>query len=78
LSAPGKEIPAHEFHYAQLQNLPGDCDYAYRVTRGHGIDGKHDGLLIGNLMACFAHHRNAQANPWVKRFVAFVRAASAA
>jgi len=77
-SAPAKEIPAHEFHYARLQNLPGDCDFAYRVTRGHGIDGKHDGLLIGNLMACFAHHRNAQANPWVDRFVAFVRATTAA
>jgi len=77
-SALAKEIPAHEFHYARLQNLPGDCDFAYRVTRGHGIDGKHDGLLIGNLMACFAHHRDAQANPWVKRFVAFVRATMAA
>jgi len=77
-SAPAREIPAHEFHYARLQNLPGDCEFAYRVTRGHGIDGRHDGLLVGNLMACFAHHRNAQANPWVKRFVAFVRATTAA
>jgi len=67
------DIPAHEFHYARLENLSGDPDYAYRVTRGHGIDGHHDGLLIGNLMACFAHHRNTVADPWVNRFVAFVR-----
>jgi cobyrinic acid a,c-diamide synthase len=69
----GADIPAHEFHYARLENLSGDLDFAYRVTRGHGIDGHHDGLLIGNLMACFAHHRNTKANPWVDRFVAFVR-----
>ncbi len=66
-------IPAHEFHHAHLENLPGDLDYAYRVKRGTGINGQHDGLLIGNLQASFAHHRNTEANPWVQRFVAFVR-----
>jgi cobyrinic acid a,c-diamide synthase len=66
-------IPAHEFHYARLENLPGNVDYAYRVIRGHGIDGHHDGLLVGNLLAGFVHQRNTQANRWVERFVAFVR-----
>ncbi|MEZ5726995.1 MAG: hypothetical protein R3E48_02695 [Burkholderiaceae bacterium] len=32
-------IKAHEFHYSSLENLPPDLRYAYRVTRGHGIDG---------------------------------------
>ena len=66
-------IPAHEFHYACLKNLPDDPSYVYRVVRGAGIDGHHDGMVIGNLLAGFAHHRNTQANPWVKRFVNFVR-----
>ncbi len=66
-------IPAHEFHYARLENLPADPDFAYRVIRGHGIDGLHDGLLIGNLIAGFVHHRNTEADPWVSRFVEFVR-----
>jgi cobyrinic acid a,c-diamide synthase len=66
-------IPAHEFHYASLENLPDDLNYAYRVIRGAGIDGRHDGIVIGNLLAGFAHHRNTAANPWVKRFVEFVR-----
>jgi len=56
-----------------LENLSGDLEYAYRVLRGHGIDGQHDGLLVGNLQAGFAHHRNKEANLWVDRFVAFVR-----
>ncbi|MEE8338640.1 MAG: cobyrinate a,c-diamide synthase [Xanthomonadales bacterium] len=66
-------IPAHEFHYARLENLPDDLNYAYRVIRGAGIDGRRDGIVIGNLLAGFAHHRNTAANPWVKRFVEFVR-----
>ena len=66
-------IPAHEFHYARLENMPDDSNYAYRIVRGAGIDGRNDGIFIGNLLAGFAHHRNTQANPWVKRFVNFVR-----
>ncbi|MDH3615863.1 MAG: hydrogenobyrinic acid a,c-diamide synthase (glutamine-hydrolyzing) [Gammaproteobacteria bacterium] len=70
-------IPAHEFHYARLENLSGDPGYAYRILRGHGVDGQHDGLIVGNLLAGFAHHRNTEKNPWVRRFVKFVRCKSA-
>ncbi len=66
-------IPAHEFHYARLDLQSTDPDYAYDVVRGEGIDGHHDGLIIGNLVAGFVHQRNTLANPWVDRFVAFVR-----
>ena len=66
-------IPAHEFHYARLENLDENPVFARRVLRGTGIDGDHDGLLVNNLLAGFAHHRNTTANPWVERFVAFVR-----
>jgi cobyrinic acid a,c-diamide synthase len=66
-------IAAHEFHYARLENLPGDVLFARRVLRGAGIDGEHDALIINKLVAGFAHYRTSQANPWVQRFVAFVR-----
>ena len=66
-------IPVHEFHYARLQNLGEDPVFAHLVLRGTGIDGNHDGLVIDNLLAGFAHHRNTIANPWVERFIAFVR-----
>ncbi len=68
-----RRISAHEFHYAQLDLQGGAPDYAYDVIRGEGIDGHHDGLVIGNLVAGFVHQRNTLANPWVDRFVAFVR-----
>ncbi len=67
------EIPAHEFHYSSLENLQGQPVYAYRVLRGQGIDGRHDGLTMHNLLACYAHLRDVRANPWASRFVQFVR-----
>jgi cobyrinic acid a,c-diamide synthase len=66
-------IPVHEFHYAKLENLGDNPAFAHRVIRGSGIDGAHDGLVVNNLLAGFAHHRNTMANPWVERFVTFVR-----
>ncbi len=65
--------PVHEFHYARLENLDADIPFAYRVLRGAGIDGKHDGLVIKNLLAGFAHQRHTAANPWVERFIAHIR-----
>jgi len=67
------DIPVHEFHYARLENLPADSNFAHRVLRGTGINGHHDGLVINNLLAGFAHHRDTRANPWISRFVTFVR-----
>ncbi len=66
-------LPAHEFHYAKLEGLPKGMRYAYDVKRGYGIDGDHDGLLIGNCLASFTHLRNSSRTPWVTAFVDFVR-----
>jgi len=67
------EICAHEFHYSSLNNLPDDTIYAYEVLRGAGINGKHDGIVYKNLMACYAHLRNTLQSPWVEGFVKFVQ-----
>lgn len=66
-------FPVHEFHYASLENLPDSMTYAWRVLRGHGIDGHHDGIVQGNLLAGFSHLRDVEGNRWVARFVRFVR-----
>ncbi len=68
------EFPAHEFHYARVDNLPENTRFAYQVLRGHGIDGKHDGVMVNNLVAGFCHLRHTDENPWAQRFVDFVRA----
>jgi cobyrinic acid a,c-diamide synthase len=68
-----KSIRAHEFHYSSLDNLPADSRFAYRVTRGLGIDGKNDGYLLHNLFASYAHLRSAGNCHWAERFVRFAR-----
>ena len=68
-----RAISAHEFHYSRFKQTPENAKFAFRVKRGAGIDGEHDGYLYKNLLACYAHQRNTQANPWVSRFVNFIR-----
>lgn len=67
------EFAVHEFHYASLEGLPGDTKFAYEVTRGHGIDGQHDGIVHKNMLANFCHLRHSDANRWAANFVEFVR-----
>ena len=67
-------VLAHEFHYSSLDNLAPEVQFAYRVERGHGVDGRHDGLIHRNLLASYAHLRGVGAGGWPERFVAFVRA----
>ena len=67
-------IPAHEFHYSSLENLPADAIYAYQVKRGHGIDGGHDGYQCHNLLAAYVHRRGSGAQGWIAPFLNQVRA----
>ncbi len=67
------EIRAHEFHHSSLENLDDDLQFAHEVKRGHGIDGKYDGVLYRNVVAGYAHLRSTQASPWVGHFVEFVK-----
>lgn len=69
-----QRIPAHEFHYSSLENLPPDSIFAYRVTRGHGIDGVHDGYQRHNLLAGYVHRRGAGGLGWIGPFLNQVRA----
>ncbi len=65
-------IFAHEFHYSRLVNIDRNYDYAYKVLRGTGIDGEHDGLVYKNLLANYGHLRNTRKNQWVKRFIDYI------
>ena len=66
-------IRAHEFHYSSVENLAPGVEFAYEVERGHGIDGRHDGIVHRNLLASYAHLRDVAGNPWARRFVDFGR-----
>ncbi len=74
-SQPGEgvsDISAHEFHYSALENLPRDTRFAYRVLRGEGIDGLHDGIVYKNLLASYTHLRDVGGNRWTSRFLSHV------
>jgi cobyrinic acid a,c-diamide synthase len=69
----GMLLRGHEFHHSSLENLDPAVAFAYRVRRGHGIDGTHDGVVVHNLLASYAHLRSAAGTSWAPRFVDFVR-----
>jgi len=70
---PQVEFAAHEFHYSGIHDITGPLNYALEVRRGTGIDGKHDGIVINNLVASYSHLRDTRQHRWAHRFVEFVR-----
>ena len=67
------DVRGHEFHYSSLDNLPAGTRYAWKVQRGHGIDGQHDGIVHRNVLASYAHLRSLGGTDWARHFVEFVR-----
>ena len=72
-AAPDVERLGHEFHHSALIDVDPTLRYAYAVHRGHGVDGRRDGVIVNNLLASYAHLRSTGGNRWPERFVAFVR-----
>jgi len=72
-AAQAQTIPAHEFHYSHLENLPSGLSYAYRVKRGHGMDGQRDGYVYRNLLAAYCHRRGSGDRGWIAPFLEKVR-----
>jgi cobyrinic acid a,c-diamide synthase len=70
----GEIIHAHEFHHSAVITPDPDWAYGYRVLRGQGVDGRHDGIVWNNLLANYAHLRDVGGVDWTGRFLAHVRA----
>lgn len=68
-----RRIRAHEFHYAGLTNIAPRTRFAWKVVRGFGVDGRNDGIIVGNVLASFSHLRDTSACHWAERFVGFTR-----
>jgi cobyrinic acid a,c-diamide synthase len=61
-----QSIIGHEFHYSRV--LPDrDAEFAFRLTRGRGIDSGKDGLLSGNVVGTYTHAYFTDA--FVKNFI---------
>ncbi|MEX8501885.1 MAG: cobyrinate a,c-diamide synthase [Leptothrix ochracea] len=75
----GTAVRAHEFHYSSLHlagpgpTLEHPVRFAWRMRRGHGIDGQQDGLVIHNLLASYSHLRRVGGCDWPLHFIAKVQ-----
>ena len=66
----GKTLRGHEFHYTYMLS-PGatDLGFAFRVHRGYGYDGKHDGLCRWNVLASYTHVHSLGTVDWAPALV---------
>ncbi len=74
----GEAVRGHEFHHSSLHNLDSGVRFAYRVQRGQGVDGLHDGLRVHQVLASYTHLRSGAGSSWAPRFVEWVRQLRAA
>ena len=64
----GLTLRGHEFHHSKISIKTG-VRFAYRIGRGHGIDGKRDGVLYKNLFAAYTHLHALGTPSWAEAFV---------
>jgi len=67
----GESLRGHEFHNSRVENLAEDeIKFAFRVTKGYGINGQSDGVLYKNVLACYTHLHALATTGWAPRLVA--------
>jgi cobyrinic acid a,c-diamide synthase len=63
----GTVLTGHEFHYSHITGLSdSDEHYAFRVVRGHGMDGTRDGICSRNVLATYLHIHALGAPVWAE------------
>jgi cobyrinic acid a,c-diamide synthase len=69
----GTRLAGHEFRYSRPR-VKDPLAFAFRMARGHGFDGQHDGLVSGNVLASFCHFHAGGAPEWAGAVVRAARA----
>ena len=68
----GQCLRGHEFHYSYVLGWSGedkDTYFAFKMKRGYGIDGKHDGLCYKNVLAAYAHLHALGTPNWASALI---------
>jgi cobyrinic acid a,c-diamide synthase len=66
----GTTLRGHEFHYTYLLRAEeSELDFAFKMHRGYGYDGKHDGLCRGNVLASYTHVHALGTVEWAPALV---------
>lgn len=50
-----KTVRGHEFHYSRIDNVPKDARFAYKLSKGKGVNGSLDGFMEYNTLASYMH-----------------------
>jgi cobyrinic acid a,c-diamide synthase len=68
--AVGSSLRGHEFHYTTMESPQAkDLTFAFKVRRGHGFDGRRDGLCRGNVLASYTHVHALGTESWAPSMV---------
>jgi cobyrinic acid a,c-diamide synthase len=63
----GRMIKGHEFHYSRaVITSESEIRFAFKVLRGHGLDGRRDGLCKKSLLASYTHVHAAGDPEWAR------------
>ncbi len=70
----GDVLRGHEFHYTLLRSVIAEnVTFAFRVRRGHGYDGRRDGLTYRNVLASYTHVHALGTTGWAESVVSAAR-----
>jgi len=70
----GAELTGHEFHYSAVEVLDSTGEVcAFRVVRGHGMDGFHDGICAGNALGTYLHIHSLGEPLWAQGLLSKAR-----
>lgn len=64
----GDILVGHEFHYSTVK-LRSKVEYAFKTSRGRGVDGEHDGILKENTLAGYLHLHILSYPRMIKNFL---------
>ena len=64
----GLALRGHEFHHSNV-SIKNGVEFACEIRRGHGIDGKRDGVLYKNVFAAYTHLHALGTPSWAGAFV---------
>lgn len=65
----GLGFKGHEFHNSRIINLDPTVRFAYKVQRGQGIDGIHDGIIYKGILASYNHLHALGTPQWAEKLV---------
>ncbi len=66
----GSVFKGHEFHYSYIQSENvRRSSYAFKVIRGHGINGAYDGIFRNNALGTYLHLHALGAQEWAQHIL---------